>query len=147
MKAVLIMRGLPGSGKSTVARELAKAVPDSLIVSADDFFMGGPIDVKALGHAHAFCQKKFAEALRNGTELVIVDNTNTTKGEIRPYAEKALEFGYELNVMEVPCDVETSVARNVHNAPRATIEKMAHNLANSPLDPSWNVVVYTGAGS
>ena len=144
MKAVLIMRGLPGSGKSTIARELAKAVPDSLIVSADDFFMGGPIEVKALGHAHAFCQKNFEQALQDGTPLVIVDNTNTTKSEIRIYADKALEFGYELTIMEVPCDVETSLARNVHGAPRETIEKMARKLEESPLDPSWHVVRYAG---
>lgn len=145
MKAVLIMRGLPGSGKSTLARELAKAVPDSLIVSADDFFMGGPIDTKALGHAHAFCQRKFEQALKDGTELIIVDNTNTTKSEIRIYADKAQEFGYELTIMEVPCDVETSVARNLHKAPREVVEKMARKLADSPLDPSWHVVVYAGA--
>lgn len=138
------MRGLPGSGKSTLAKELANEVPSSVIVSADDFFNGGPIDVRALGYAHSTCQRKFVQALQQGISLVIVDNTNTTKGEIQFYMEKAREMGYEATIMEVSCDVETSVARNVHSVPRENIEKMAHKLQESPLDPSWMVVKYAG---
>ena len=138
------MRGLPGSGKSTLAKELAGMVPSSVIVSADDFFNGGPIDVKALGYAHATCQRKFVQALQEGISLVIVDNTNTSKGEIQFYMEKALELGYEATIMEVACDVETSVSRNTHSVPRENIEKMAHKLRESPLDPSWTVVKYVG---
>ena len=138
------MRGLPGSGKSTLAKELAKLVPSSVIVSADDFFNGGPIDVRALGYAHATCQRKFVEALQKGVSLVIVDNTNSTKGEIQFYMEKARELSYEATIMEVPCDVETSVSRNVHSVPRENIERMAHKLQESPLDPSWPMFKYVG---
>ena len=40
---IILMRGLPGSGKSTRARELQKKIKDSVIVSRDDirFMMFG----------------------------------------------------------------------------------------------------------
>lgn len=144
MRGVIIMRGLPGSGKSTVARGLAESTPGAVIVSADNFFNGGPIEVRALGHAHAWCQRQFVDCLKDGVDLVIVDNTNTTAAEIRFYHSKAVEFGYEVTILEVPCDIETSASRNVHSVPRETIEQMANRMATSPLDPTWQVVRYGG---
>jgi predicted kinase len=139
MKSVLVMRGLPGSGKSTLATKLASDIPGAVIVSADDFFNGGEIDEKVLGYAHQWCRNNFIKELKKGTQLVIVDNTNSTRFEIQFYMDKAKEHGYEVAIMAVPCDVETSMARNVHKVPRSTIEKMATRLDNFDDDPSWTV--------
>jgi len=141
MSKVIIMRGLPGSGKSTLAKKMAGGVENAVIVSADDFFCGGPIDTRMLGWAHSHCQKNFVEALRKGRPLVIVDNTNTTKAEVKVYIDLAKECGCECEILVVPCDVETSVARNLHKVPRETIEKMSKHLEDSPLDPEWKVSI------
>lgn len=143
MKAVLIMRGLPGSGKSTIAQSFVKTVPGTVVCSADDFFNGGPINTCMLGWAHSHCQKKFEKALQDGLPLVIVDNTNTTKKEIKVYADKAAEYGYEMTILMVSCDVSTSFQRNRHNVPRETIVTMANSLETSPLDPEWQVMLYS----
>ena len=143
MRDVVIMRGLPGSGKSTLAKNLAKMVEDSVVCSADDFFNGGPIDVTHIPWAHQWCQKLFRHALERSAPLVIVDNTNTAKGDIDPYMLMASEFGYDAQIIEVACDTETSVTRNIHAVPRETIEKMAHRMETSPLDPSWRIQRYT----
>jgi len=51
----------------------------------------------------------------------------------------AQNFGYEAVVMVVPCDVDTSAARNTHGVPREAIERMASRMASIPLDSSWRV--------
>jgi predicted kinase len=142
MRNVVIMRGLPGSGKSTVAKKLAAQVEGAVIVSADDFFMVGgqyQFDVTKLGAAHGACQAAFKTALIHNKELVIVDNTNTTPREIQTYMKMAQNFGYEAVIMVVPCDVDTSAARNTHGVPREAIERMANRMASIPLDPAWKV--------
>lgn len=53
---ITIIRGIPGSGKSYLARELAQESQSPYICSADDFF--GPdydFDVSRLAEAHASC--------------------------------------------------------------------------------------------
>jgi len=142
MRNVVIMRGLPGSGKSTVAKKLAATVEGAVIVSADDGLMVGgqyQFDVTKLGAAHGACQAAFKTALAFNKPLVIVDNTNTTPQEIQRYMDMAQNFGYEAVVMVVPCDVDTSAARNTHGVPREAIERMASRMASIPLDSSWRV--------
>ena len=142
MRNVVIMRGLPGSGKSTVAKKLAATVEGAVIVSADDGLMVGgqyQFDVTKLGAAHGACQAAFKTALAFNKPLVIVDNTNTTPQEIQRYMDMAQNFGYEAVVMVVPCDVDTSAARNTHGVPREAIERMASRMASIPLDPAWKV--------
>lgn len=139
LRSVLVMRGLPGSGKSTIAKKLAEDIPGSEIVSADAFFNGGEIDESALGYAHQWCRNNFVKELKNGTPLVIVDNTNTVKSDVKFYIDTAKEHGYEAVIMAIPCDVETSMARNLHKVPLSTVEKMAARLDSFDDDPSWTV--------
>jgi predicted kinase len=142
MRSVIVLRGLPGSGKSTVARNLAAQVEGAVIVSADDFWVVNgeyQFDVTRLGAAHGACQAAFKKALTFNTPLVIVDNTNTTPHEIQTYMDMAQNFGYEARIVFVPCDVDTSVARNTHGVPREAIERMASRMASIPLDPGWTV--------
>jgi predicted kinase len=136
---VRVLRGLPGSGKSTIA----KAWIDALICSADDYHMVGdkyewkPENQRA---AHAWCLRHFVHLLQDGAPKILVDNTNITIWEMAPYCALALAYDYKLTVFTVECDTELAVARNIHNVPRGTILAMAANLAlHTPLIPGhWN---------
>lgn len=143
MKEVIIMRGLPGSGKSTWARDHAqKKYADGFtwaICSADAFFENRSFDPRMLPVAHKECRDKFESALRERVDTVIVDNTNTTETELAWYHETGLCAGYDVKIVEVSCDPETSFARNVHNVPWKTIERMNSNLSK-PLKGEYNVV-------
>ena len=74
-KTVYIMRGVPGSGKSTIARKLAHgATADEVmnltpfhgtVVSADDFFLRNGeyrYNPKEIGIAHSYCAASYALA-------------------------------------------------------------------------------------
>lgn len=146
------MRGVPGSGKSTTARELAGDT--GVICSADDFFVDENgnynYDGSKIGKAHIWCQNKFYMSLSKGKTPVIVDNTNTTKKEFSSYIQTGIKFGYSVEIKypdnklwnacgEALSDPELTpenrnfiilraselfAKRNVHGVPKETIVKM-----------------------
>ena len=78
---LFVMRGLSGSGKSTVVRAIVRAFPGATVCSADSFFEDtatGEYRWRADGlrAAHEECQKGAEDALENSGGVVIVDNTN-----------------------------------------------------------------------
>jgi predicted kinase len=148
MSQVLVLRGLPGSGKSTHARALAdKARAEGrsvVVVSTDDFFveLGGgtyAFDVAKLGEAHATCFRRFLAALGARTELVVVDNTNTSAIEMSPYMLGAYAFGYTAKVLQIACDRERALTRNVHGVPVASFDAMSSAFASEKLPAWWTV--------
>jgi predicted kinase len=97
MSIMIIMRGPSGSGKTTRARELQKEY-NALINSADKYFMVKGeycFNADQLPAAHNWCQDRTRCACEDG-QNVIVDNTNMSLWEMKPYVEMAEEFGYEV---------------------------------------------------
>lgn len=157
---VIIMRGVSGGGKSTFAKRLASGRPPSngeqlhlllreaseidvrAIFSADDFFIEKGVycfDRSRIGEAHADCLYRFVEFVRPDEDgvcekLAIVDNTNTTVGELAPYAAVAKAYGHEVHVVEVHLGNDAAVVgqkRNVHGVPLATTERQLRNIDQS----------------
>lgn len=133
---ITIMRGVPGSGKSTYTKGRRK-------VSADSFFeVDGEyrFDPRLLPHAHGKCLRDFIDLCRNpeGDELV-VDNTGTTIAEIAPYAATALAYGHSIKIITLECDPEVAAARNVHGVPRAAVIAMHKRLQEdtAKIPPWW----------
>lgn len=141
MRKVIILQGLPGSGKSTYVERLrANATVLVNVCSADDFFIAGDgsyqFDAAKLPEAHSACMLSFLEraSLRPDEAILIVDNTNTTMWEMAPYRAVALAYGWEVELHTFPVDVETAAARNIHGVPREAIERMA---ARMETPPAW----------
>jgi predicted kinase len=134
---VIIMRGLPGSGKTT----WAEAQLNKIIVSADRYHMVDGeyrFDPKKAGAAHDWCLREFLAHLqeRRGYDI-IVDNTNTTTAEIAPYARLASAFGIPFKIVHIMCRPEVAYVRNVHKVPLATIFKMYRNLMLEEIPIYW----------
>jgi len=135
-KKVIILRGLPGSGKSTLANKLADE-NNGIIFSTDNYFMHNGkynFDVSKLGAAHTWNRQKYQQALENGEKYVIVDNTNTTKKEIKPYLDIALSLGYNVEIMEPEnpdkFNVDICFQRNTHGVPKEQIQRMKDRWQN-----------------
>jgi len=130
-----LMRGVSGSGKSTainfILYHVAKA-DISVVCSADHYYLQPDgtyiFDPTVLGEAHAACQQKARYAMSLGIRTVIIDNTNTTRQEAKPYAQLCVRFGYRMVVVEPGTpwrfDVDVLTQRNQHNVPREAIQKM-----------------------
>lgn len=141
---VIVMQGTSGSGKSTYAKKKANQPGlNSIIVSADDFFVtptGYVFDASKLGVAHAMCFGDFIHELRTGTELVIVDNTNSTAVEIAPYMLGASAFGYEAKIVRVNCSPRLAYERGKHGVSYDSIVACEARIQKVSCFPSWWVL-------
>ena len=76
-KVMFIMRGLPGSGKSTIANQIKQVYGDlALICSADDFRITDQGEYarkcEEYGTAHLKCEEKARQACENKLPVVII---------------------------------------------------------------------------
>jgi predicted kinase len=143
-KTLVIMRGIPGSGKSTAAKMLLSTVPlgEGAIHSTDDvieangdyrvFFeqMIASKNFAPLSKAHSTNLKNAKQSLLEGKKIVIIDNTNIKPNEAKNYVVEALKMGYGDNsilIIDVGTGNSTAKAlaeRNKHGVPLEKIESM-----------------------
>lgn len=139
MKKVIVLVGLPGSGKSTIANKIATS-RGAHVFSADKYMVdaNGNYDFRfeRLGRCHANCLHDFASTMMAEAErteinsVLIVDNTNMTNIERAPYVSLGLAFGYEIEVafVESGLSLEALAKRNVHGVSAAGLERMSQNM-------------------
>ena len=147
---VVILRGLPGAGKSHYAKQ-RWALPDgswgATYCSADSYFVGPDgvyrWDAKLLGAAHAACLRKYTEAIVSGTDpWVVVDNTNTRLWECAPYHSLAVAFDREVEIVEVrAASPEIAQRRDIHQVGVEAHQNMALRFEPAPNNWRCRVVV------
>lgn len=144
---VIIMRGIPGSGKSTWARE---NYPKAKVFSADQYFMDGTVyrfDSSKLQAAHNWCLNLFLahlyefaddyDDIEYDEEIdAVVDNTNIQLWQLSPYFLAAKSYGCDVRVVTMIREPSEAHKANVHGVPADTVWRMHHQLA--PLEPRWN---------
>jgi predicted kinase len=140
MKALILVRGLPGSGKTTFANALneQKYGGQAALVSADDYMLDHEgnyrFNAEMLSRVHGSCQATAASALSDGMD-VIVHNTFTTAKEFKPYL-KMVKSSQKLliyDLFDAGLTDEQLVARNVHNVPASSVTKMRSRYAPAPV--------------
>ncbi len=129
---LIILQGVPGSGKSTFAKQLLEwrwAINKcAAVCSTDDYFMVGTgserfyrWDASKLREYHAANQLRVDNLLHNGWDT-IVDNTNTRRWEAKPYVLSAVK--YNANVFFVRC---MGSYANAHGVSDEKVQEMLHN--------------------
>lgn len=101
-KVMILMRGVSGSGKSSIAKQLG-----GVIFSTDDFFVQSGkynYDDSKIIEAHLSNQAKTEDAMSHGISPIIIDNTNTTRWEMKPYVSLADKYGYRIEIKEMGID-------------------------------------------
>jgi len=121
MKQLMLIRGLPGSGKSTVAKLFDKALhfeADMYFLDADGNYQ---FDASKIKNAHNWCRHSVMDAMKEGHPIVVVSNTFTQEWEMEVYYLLAEELGYRVISMIVENRHE---GKNIHGCPDDKIEQM-----------------------
>ncbi|KAK1168153.1 NEDD4-binding protein 2-like 1 isoform X1 [Acipenser oxyrinchus oxyrinchus] len=131
---LFILRGLPGSGKSHLAREIKNQFGSAEILSTDDYFRNEDGDYIFQGYllkqAHEWNRNRARSAMEEGLSPVIIDNTNIHAWEMKPYVNMALEYDYEVIFREP----ETSWKWNVNKLHRKTRNGVPYKTIERMLD-------------
>jgi len=119
-KVIYIVRGIPGSGKSTFAKQLT-----SNVFEADHYFYDNdgnynfiPSEIK---EAHKECQQFVGYAMESSIPKIAVSNTFTQEWEMEPYFELAKKYGYTVFTVVVE---NRHGGKNVHDVPEDKIQMM-----------------------
>lgn len=134
MSKLIVFRGLPGAGKSTMAKSIQKyyicAGYTTALYEADMYFTDKDgnykFDGRRLPHAHAWCRNKVLEALGN-CDIVIVSNTNLSIDEMNDWKLMADNLGARMEVVHLKTQYG-----NVHGVPAETLERMKAREVDYP---------------
>ena len=123
--SLILLRGLPGAGKSTLAKTLSENKWP--VFSVDDYFTHPEtgdyyfeFDKNHL--AYKECLAKTQLAMQNRIEKIFVANTFTLDWELEPYLKLASECRYQLFVITVE---KRHNGTNIHNVSEEQLKKMA----------------------
>ena len=129
-KTIYLLRGLPGGGKSTLAKKLVGH--DFLVCEADKYFIDKEtgdynFDVTKLKDAHKYCQDLVETYMKDSLvneqfyREIAVSNTFTQEWEMKPYFELAKKYGYTVFVTIVE---NRHGGKNVHGVPDEKLQIM-----------------------
>ena len=122
-KELVIVRGVPGCGKSTFAKMLSRG--HGKVFEADDYFYEHGdseynFDSSKLGEAHEWCRNRVESAMRDqGIPNVVVSNSSSQVWEFLPYVSLAAKYGYR---------VHSVLKENRHNSD--SVHEVPENVCN-----------------
>ena len=125
-----LIRGLPGSGKSTLGKLLA----GSNNFEADDYFMSEGVYTfkpSELPNAHDFCQFQVRTSMEEMIPTIAVCNTFSEQWEVDPYLEMLKKHHlYTVNIIECQSDYGS-----VHGVPDEAVQAMKDRWCSSIVVP------------
>jgi ABC-type glutathione transport system ATPase component len=131
MKSLFLLRGVSGSGKSTIAKHLVGAKEychkeaDMYFVDRDGNYNFNPSQI---GAAHEWCKDEVEFLMDYEHPVVVVSNTFTQEWELKRYYELAEKYGY--NVFSVIVENRHGGV-DVHGVPEEKLVQMEAKLRNS----------------
>ena len=123
-KVLYIVRGVPGSGKTTLAKQLTANVfeADHYFYDNDGNYNFIPSEIK---EAHKECQQFVGFAMESGIQKIAVSNTFTQEWEMEPYFELAKKHGFKVFTIIVE---NRHGGVNEHGVPEDKIEQMKNRF-------------------
>jgi predicted kinase len=123
MKELFLLRGLPGAGKST----LAKALGGEQVEADQYFIVDGEyrFDPTKIKTAHEWCRNQVSDWMFLEFERIVVSNTFTQEWEMEAYIKMAKEKGYRVYSLIVE---NRHGGENIHGVPVDKLEQMKNRF-------------------
>lgn len=132
---LIIIRGIPGTGKTTLANIIS-----SNVLETDDFFTDSQgvyeFNSEFLPYYHRLNQIRVRQAMNALEETIVVSNTFAQIKEMKPYIDMAINNKYEIKVISL-----VGLHPNEHDAPPTLVEKLT-----SIWEPYEGEHIYESAG-
>jgi predicted kinase len=132
MKELYLIRGIPGSGKSTFANHVWN---DYAICEADKFFYDKEgnynFDANKLRQAHEWCRQEVENRMKENLITpqyypeIVVSNTFTQEWEMEPYFKLAEQYGYKVFSFIIE---NRHGGKNVHGVPDEKLQQMRNRF-------------------
>ncbi|XP_025203854.1 YLP motif-containing protein 1-like isoform X2 [Melanaphis sacchari] len=160
-KIVIILRGLPGSGKSHVAKlikekELSMGGQAPRILSLDDYFMTEVTKIEIDPETNKKVEKKVMEyeydsanenlyrtsfikafkkkILENYFSFYIIDAINNKVSYYKEIIEISRMNGFTVYIIELESDIDLCIKRNIHNRTAHDINSIMRSWVKTPSD-------------
>jgi predicted kinase len=125
MKTLTLLRGLPGSGKSTFAKSLGGEHIETDMFFVDRETGEYKFEATKLKLAHNWCAIQVQKAMVEDEPKIIVSNTFTQEWEMKTYYDLAKMHGYRVFSIIVE---NRHDGINEHNVPEEKLEQMKHRF-------------------
>ncbi|MBF6341274.1 ATP-binding protein [Nocardia abscessus] len=133
---IVVLRGIMGAGKSTLAAQLALSSPHTAIVSRDTirerhFHRQGRLDDRDEDIVSELEMRECIEHLDRGCS-VIIDATNLEPDHVQRWQTLAADRGIDCLVIDVYASLETCIANVAHRA-----EHGGHDVDEQVIRQVW----------
>ena len=128
-KTLIIMRGAPGNGKSSIVSEIVAGLEPGTygVCSADHHFYDRhgvyKWEERQLRKAHDFCYRTCSAYMLQEKQVIFIDNTNIKRNHYEKYIAAAKKQGY--TVMQC---VPHHHYENIHGVKDDKVEEMQRNF-------------------
>lgn len=154
-KILVVMRGIPGSGKSYETNLVCKELncdPTTNILSTDNYWIPKTLEARKAGqtvskeqekeeyrktwnygklsNAHADTLNKFKEMIYREVNPVILDNTNIRRRDIKPYVDFAVRYNYNIFIKEPSSPWWQKYKPFLKNKNAPELEELAQELSS-----------------
>ena len=154
MRILLVMRGIPGAGKSNWIKEhdleTYTLSPDNirLMFSAPELGLDGKyhISAKCDKHVWAFLRERLEARMKNG-EFTVVDATHTREFYFKDYKKLCKEYNYRMVIVDFSSvDLDTCKERNLKRESYKRVSEEAiesmYNKIKIPLQGNYEIYDY-----